>query len=425
MPVEPVGAAIALGANVGNSSRKPLRLICAGGQGDIVGTYRYWREGRDDPSQVSMTYSGQFYDVCRELGAYGYAIAWHPRREVIKDGVFLVEHRTIPFSKASGLRYHIGKLWMSLWLTAVAIRYRADAMVVGDGSCHWFALRLLPLLGIAVIPTIHCVLWKINTLPRGRVQRIVHRLDRPFWSRSAASILSASQSISRQIDYITNGTHRPIIDFLPTYRTGTFTQNLEAPTQKKPFRVLFAGRIEANKGVFDLLEIARRFKTTGRHDIRFDLCGTGSAIEELKAQVQKGALEDRFNVHGHCDRFAMKDMFLQSHVVVVPTTTDFVEGFNQVVVEGILAGRPVITSNVCPALEYVREAVTEVPPDDVDAYQAAIIALSENEALYEQKRIACVALQKQFYDESLGWAAAFRRAIHLLGRPTSRQAPKS
>ena len=40
----------------------------------------------------------------------------------------------------------------------------------------------------------------------------------------------------------------------------------------------------------------------------------------------------------------MREMFRQAHVLIVPTTTDFIEGFNQVVVEGVLAGRPVITS---------------------------------------------------------------------------------
>src|SRR6185437_9977736 len=49
-------------------------------------------------------------------------------------------------------------------------------------------------------------------------------------------------------------------------------------------------------------------------------------------------------------------------------TTDFIEGFNKVVAEGILAGKPVITSSVCPALEYVADGIVEVPPNDTQAY---------------------------------------------------------
>ena len=104
-------------------------------------------------------------------------------------------------------------------------------------------------------------------------------------------------------------------------------------------------------------------------------------------------------------------MFRDCHVLIVPTTTDFPEGFNQVVGEGILAGRPVITSSVCPALDYVREAVVEVPADDVSAYHDAILRLHDDLALYEQKRSASVALQGQFYDPKRGWAQALRMAL--------------
>jgi glycosyltransferase involved in cell wall biosynthesis len=98
-------------------------------------------------------------------------------------------------------------------------------------------------------------------------------------------------------------------------------------------------------------------------------------------------------------------------VLIVPTTSDFAEGFNQVVVEGVLAARPVITSNVCPALDYVKDAVVQVPPDDVQAYQDAIIRLADDQCLYDQKRQACLALHGQFYDRAKGWAAALRQAL--------------
>jgi len=178
--------------------------------------------------------------------------------------------------------------------------------------------------------------------------------------------------------------------------------------------VLFAGRIEPNKGVFDLLEIARRLAKAGHTEIEFDICGTGSALEGLKAQVERSALTRRFHLHGHCKQDVMRGLLSRCHVVVVPTTTDFVEGFNKVVAEGVLAGRPVITSSVCPAIGYVRDAILEVPPNDVDAYEAAILDLYSNQSLYEAKRAACLSLQGQFYDPSRSWAAALRRALGSL-----------
>jgi glycosyltransferase involved in cell wall biosynthesis len=111
----------------------------------------------------------------------------------------------------------------------------------------------------------------------------------------------------------------------------------------------------------------------------------------------------------------MREMYEKCHVVIVPTTTDFVEGFNKVVAEGILAGRPVITSSVCPALEYVWDGVVEVPPDDVAAYGQAIIMLKEDRALYQTKRDGCATARSQFYDPARSWGTALRGAIRSVG----------
>lgn len=394
------------------SSHRALRLMYAAGPGDIIGTYRHWREGHDDPGQVAMTYSGQFYDVCKEIAAAGYAIASHPRREILTDGPFRIEHRPIPFQQSRAPLYHLGQIWSGIRITLAAIRFKADALIICDGTCHWFALRLLPKLGVKVIPTLHCMLWRKCAPPSGKVHRLLQFLNRKFWRKSVSQILSASNDITRQLDEATHGEHPPVVDFLPTYRPGTF-DNVAAPSSQVPFRVLFAGRIERYKGVFDLLEIARRFSAAGKTQIEFDLCGNGSAMEELKRDVAAAGLGERFRLHGHRSRPQMREMFKDAHLLIVPTTTDFIEGFNQVVVEGVLAGRPVITSTVCPAIEYVREAIVEVPPDDVTAYHDAVLSLHDDRALYEQKRSACGDLQQQFYDPAKGWGAALRTAIEF------------
>src|SRR5215212_3777438 len=76
---------------------RPLRILYAAGPGDVVGTYRHWKERRDDPSQVAMTYSGQFYDLCQSLGAEAYLVSYCPRKDKLVDGTFTVEHRPLGF----------------------------------------------------------------------------------------------------------------------------------------------------------------------------------------------------------------------------------------------------------------------------------------------------------------------------------------
>jgi glycogen synthase len=79
--------------------------------------------------------------------------------------------------------------------------------------------------------------------------------------------------------------------------------------------------------------------------------------------------------------------------------------------EAILCGRPVITSAVCPALVYIKDAALEVPPNDIDGYRQAITTLSASRDLYEQKRAACERLQGQFYETDNSWAAKLRKVL--------------
>jgi glycogen synthase len=107
----------------------------------------------------------------------------------------------------------------------------------------------------------------------------------------------------------------------------------------------------------------------------------------------------------------MRRMFSRSHAIIVPTRTEFAEGFNKVVAESILAGRPVVTSAVCPALPYVRDAVVEVPPDDIMGYSNALLKLCDDRQFYEQKRQSCLGLQEQFYDQSKGWGGTLKSIL--------------
>src|SRR5262249_44469415 len=155
--------------------------------------------------------------------------------------------------------------------------------VVVNGSGHWFPLALLALCGVRVVPSLHCVLWPRSRRPAG-VNRLVARLDALLFGRSAFALLSASRDITRQVAELPRGRPRPGVGSLPTSRPGTFTP-VPPPEPRRPFRVFFAGRVEQNKGVFDLLAIARRFAADGRTDVEFDLCGDGTALPELRKQA--------------------------------------------------------------------------------------------------------------------------------------------
>src|SRR5947209_5264321 len=172
----------------------PLRLLYAAGPGDVIGTYRHWKAGRDDPMQVALTYSAQFFDLCRALDADGYVISYNPRKERLIDGRFRIEHRPQRWKRGPGPLYHLGQLWYGLRLAISAVRFRADAAIVADGT-HWFALSFMRWVGVRVIPSVHCVLWRHNRPATDFIGRLVRRLNARFFSRRASAVLCVSEAI--------------------------------------------------------------------------------------------------------------------------------------------------------------------------------------------------------------------------------------
>ncbi|MCU0545759.1 MAG: glycosyltransferase family 4 protein [Oscillatoriaceae cyanobacterium Prado104] len=389
---------------------KSLRVLYAAGPGNVIGSYSYWRKGEDDPSQVAITYSSQFYDACRDLDAEGYIISSCKDKKLLREGKLTLEHRPNPLQNASGLLYHLGQVWYGLGLIATAIAWRADFAIVADGTTHWFVLSILSFLGVQAVPSLHCTLWR-KFGPQRKIDKLLSKLNRIFFAKSCTAIMVISHDVAKQLASLTEDQTKPIVQFKPTYRRAEFASVKQPDTEHSPFRVLFVGRVEENKGVFDILEIAKRFAALGRKNITFDICGNGSALEALRQEVKLAGVESAFTFHGYCNKVKMREMFSQAHAVIVPTKTDFVEGFNKVIAEGVLSGRPVITSAVCPAVSHQQGMLVEVPPDDVTAYGDAILKLCDDREFYEQKRQYPQQSIDRFYDVSNGWGGALKSIL--------------
>lgn len=394
---------------------KPLKILYASGPVDAASAYRHWLDGEIDPKHCTIPFVHQFYDLCKELGAHAYVISRAERPDYIKDENFTIRHSPVPFQHhSSSLLYYFGQLLVGLQLILSVLTYRPDFLVIQSGRVFPLFLSPIAWMGVKVIPSYHVVLWP-KYKEKTKAMNLVWHLSQRLFQEDCTAVLSTSKDITEQIKELASGSDRPVIEFLSIYQENQFDQVKLPPVSKEPFNVLFVGRINENKGVFELLEIAKRFKSKGHTQIIFYLCGTGPDLETLKEKVAEAGLEKSFVCQGYCKRSELMQMYEQSHIVIVPTTTDFAEGLNQVVLEGVLAGRPVITSAVCPAIHYVREAVVEVLPDDTQGYGDAILDLYGNSDLYDEKRQACSSVQGRFYDSSEGWGAKLKHILNKYG----------
>jgi glycogen synthase len=391
---------------------KQLRVVYAIGTEDVIEAYKCWKKGEDVASQVSMTFSSYFYSVCTALDAKGYVIALAGKTEVLRDGRFIIERRRVLPYNSKGVLYHLKQVLQGLQLLVSAIRFGANVVIADSGTTYWFFLLPLCWMGMKVIPSLHCTLWrKYSNQTLG--EKIILYLSRSLFRR-CHSIHAVSHDITEQISVLTAGLHAPIYEFLPIYKRSDFANTPPPPQKRLPLRILFAGRVEYDKGAFDLVKIAKQIAKINITNIVFDICGDGAALKPLQNLVREEGVESFFLFHGYCNKKKMHLAFSKSHAVIVPTRTEFIEGFNRVVAESILSARPVITSAVCPALSYVREAVIEVPPNDIEAYVAAILQIYNYPAICEEKLLACFRLQEQFYDTDKSWATVLETSLSAI-----------
>jgi glycogen(starch) synthase len=370
--------------------------------GDILGTYLRWRDGERDERQTGATYSGQFFDLCARAGRRGEASFPSAEKRKIVDAQFSIRSR--PSNQiGKGIWYYFYQLCRAAWLFADVTRSRASDVIVMDGVTFFFLLTPLAWSGRRIFLSVHTVLWRAGA-NSSLLRRLTLRLDGWFIRRHCAGCLVASPAIASQISSLTEGRSQSIVWFNPTYEREDFDRFAPPKPQLRPFRVFYAGRIEIDKGVFDLLQSVRKLVLAGRN-VRLDYCGDGAALLSLREEVINAGLSDRVEIHGHLDRPALLDLLDAAHVVVVPTRSGFPEGLNQVVIEAVLARRPVVTSRVCPAMELVSAAVVEAEADKVESYSAAIGQLIDDSKLFAKKASAADGLREQFFDPKQGWAA--------------------
>lgn len=400
------------------------RILYACGPGDVIQGYRDWKTGQATISETSLTFSGQTFDFCRANQLELWAISSHPRSELIDDGQFRIENRPMrPSGKVRGWQYHVRQLRYALSLLLSASRYKADLVIVNSGTIHFFPLALFSLMGMKVVTNLHSVYWPVGYPPKSRIRKLVMQLDGWFFSHFADASMGVSPECERQVSMLA-GRPVPFFQHRAQFRESDF-HALKAPDYGlRPFRVMFAGRIERNKGVFDLIDIATKLWQRRPHQVVFDVCGGGSAFDELREEVEKHGLGDIVKLHGKLIRPELLRIYEQSHLVIIPTRSDFCEGMPMVSAEAVLAGRPVLSSRVSNALDVLDEAIIEARTEDIEDYAVKIEHLLDHQGSYEKCAAACSIASRQFIDRSRGKTAALGRMLEAL-RPGWKAAPSA
>lgn len=141
-------------------------------------------------------------------------------------------------------------------------------------------------------------------------------------------------------------------------------------------RLLFVGRLNAQKGVAILLDAIARM----RHRIAVDLVGDGPDAAPLRAQADRLGIADRLTWHGAKPQTALPAFYQRTSALVVPGLG---EGLGLVAVEAQLCEAPVVAFDSGGIADTITHGETGLlaPPGDVDALAAALDRLFDDPEL--------------------------------------------
>ncbi|MDD7970900.1 glycosyltransferase family 4 protein [Roseinatronobacter alkalisoli] len=400
----PPDAAHAVRQSLGLGAQSALRIAFVAGPGDAVGTFDHWQKGAHDPRTPVIAYSSMFYSVADALAADVLMLVEQDRQPAAPDPRFRFIH-TPRRRGRRGIGYRLDERAFTACVLRHLRDFRPDVIIVGTDAPNAL-IAGLPATR-RVILTAHNTFWPMGRRPVSLKARL--RLRAKSWAlRRVDAVVNTSGECAAQVAALSgpSGTRSftEIPQVLPDWYPETLTP---APTAE---RLLYLGRIEANKGVFDLLGAFDAI-AADRPTLTLDIAGTGTADAPLRAAIAASPHAARITFHGQLQARDVHDRLDAADLLICPTRTDFAEGLALVVVEAAVHGVPALLSSIVPAKALLPGACVTFPADDSAALTAALRGIVDTPAEYGALCAALATKRHQFRERSGSWGSMLYRAL--------------
>jgi glycosyltransferase involved in cell wall biosynthesis len=226
---------------------------------------------------------------------------------------------------------------------------------------------------------------------RKAMARVYRRLD-------AFAVLT--ETAKRDYEKFLNGNDVKLV------RIPNAARDLGEPADLDAKRVLAAGRLTRQKG-FDRLLPAWAQVERRHPDWTLRICGEGMARERLEGLIEEHGLKN-VELPGSCDDMGAE----MSNASIFALSSRF-EGFPLILLEAMSKGMAPVSFD-CPTgpdevIDDGRNGLI-VPPDDVDAFAAALLRMVEDDELRHRCGPAAAETARAFSMDAIGamWDELFR-----------------
>ncbi len=147
-----------------------------------------------------------------------------------------------------------------------------------------------------------------------------------------------------------------------------------------PGLLLFVGRIDLRKGVFDLLEAFSRIESK---ELTLQIVGKGPLFGMVERRIREMKLGDRVLLRGHIPMDDLIELYQTAELFILPSRY---EGLPTVLLEAMACGAACVSADVGGVSELIRDGVDGalVPRASPDALAECIWQLHENPGKREE-----------------------------------------
>lgn len=175
---------------------------------------------------------------------------------------------------------------------------------------------------------------------------------------------------------------------------------------KKELVVLFSGRLEKYKGVYEILFAIKKLlmdKDFGNTQLKFVLVGDGSEKNRMQELEQRLGIE-QFIVHTHVSYDEMPKMYQTADIFIAPSkaTDTWQEQYNTALLEAQASGLPIVTTDSGGIPENIGDAGLIVPPADFVALAVALKKFILNPRLRTEYSLRARKRAETVHDAKIG-----------------------
>ena len=250
------------------------------------------------------------------------------------------------------------------------------------------AVKAARKLGRPYVITTHGT-WQLLESSRGG-PRDVHPLSR-FWRRKIfwPSILRGAGAVIalnalEERDATEAGVSQDKLRRIPNAvdlelfsPAGSRTKPVRRPWPGR-FTILFAGAMEANKGIFEAITAASMLRQS-HPQARWLFCGEGPDLAHARKETSRAGLDEVVLFMDRVARQDMPDLYRSVDLVIVPS---HMEAFSTVLLEAMASSLPCVGTDVGGTPEIIDDFRTGliVPPGDSSALAQTVGWLAEHPA---------------------------------------------